>query len=92
MLRVQRFANGQVMFKLSGRIDTKHIAELESLLVSEGKDRRIVLDLKDITLVNGDAVSFLDRCETDSIMLKNCPAYIRVWITRQRTVIDKKKE
>jgi hypothetical protein len=81
MLRVQRSANG---FRLSGRIDAKGIAELETLLMSEGTDHRIVLDLKDITLVNGDAVSFLDRCESDSITLTNCPAYIREWITRQR--------
>jgi len=92
MLRVQRSADEQVVFRLSGRIDTKDIAELEALLESEGKDRPIVLDLKDVTLVNGDAVSFLDRCETDSITLTNCPAYIRVWITRQRIVIDEKKE
>jgi hypothetical protein len=29
----------------------------------------------------GDA---LKRCEADNITLKNCPAYIREWITRER--------
>jgi anti-anti-sigma regulatory factor len=84
MLKVERSANGEVVFKLSGRIDVENIAELEALISSEANGRRIVLDLKDLTLVNRDAVSFLERCEVESITLKNCPAYIREWITRQR--------
>jgi anti-anti-sigma regulatory factor len=84
MLRVQRSANGQVVFTLSGRMDAENIADLETLIRLEAKGRQIVLDLKDLTLVNRDAVSFLERCEADSITLRNCPAYIREWITRQR--------
>ena len=84
MLRIQRSANWQVVFTLSGRMDAENIAELETLFRLEAKDRQIVLDLKDLTLVNRDAVSFLERCEADSITLRNCPAYIREWITRQR--------
>lgn len=84
MLKVQRSANGQVVFKLSGRIDAENIAELEALIKSEVDGRPIVLELKDLILVNREAVSFLERCEAESITLKNCPAYIREWITRQR--------
>ncbi len=84
MLRVQRTVNGEVVFTMSGRMDGESIPGLEELFRSEPKGRRIVLDLKDLTLVNQDAVSFLERCETDSITLKNCPVYIREWITRQR--------
>jgi hypothetical protein len=40
--------------------------------------------LKDLTLVDQDAVTFLRRCEADNITLRNCPAYIREWITRER--------
>jgi hypothetical protein len=84
VLRVQRSVNGEVVFTMSGRMDGESIAGLEELLMSEPKGCRIVLDLKDLTLVNQDAVSFLERCEADSITLKNCPVYIREWITRQR--------
>jgi len=84
MLKVHRSANGQVVFRLSGRMEAENIAELETLLRSEVRGRRIVLDLKDLTLVNRDAVSFLERCEAESISLKNCPAYIREWISRER--------
>src|SRR5258708_29783336 len=86
MLKIQRSANGQVVFTVSGRIAPENIAELDALLRAEVNGRRIVLDLKDLTLVNQEVVSFLDRCEADNILLKNCPAYIREWITRQRRV------
>jgi hypothetical protein len=84
MLKVQRSANGQVVLKLSGRIDAENIAELETLIRSEVDGRPIVLDLEDLILVNREAVSFLERCEVESITLKNCPTYIREWITSQR--------
>jgi anti-anti-sigma regulatory factor len=84
MLKIQRAANGDVVFTLSGRMDAENVAELETLLGTEPKGRRIFLDLKDLTLVDRDAVSFLERCEADSVKLKNCPAYIREWITRER--------
>ncbi len=84
MLRITRAANGEVVFKLSGRMDAENIGELETLVRKEGDGRRIVLDLRDLTLVDQDAVSFLKRCEEDNITLKNCPTYIREWITRGR--------
>jgi hypothetical protein len=85
MLRIRRSeANGQVVFTLSGRMDEEGIAELETLIGSEGNGRGIVLDLKDLTLVGQDAISFLGRCEADSITLKNCAGYVREWITRER--------
>ena len=84
MLKITRAANGEVVFKLSGRMDAENLTELETLMTSEADDRRIVLDLRDLTLVDQDAVSFLKRWEADNITLKNCPAYIREWITRQR--------
>ena len=84
MLKVRRTANGEIVFTLSGRMATDNVAELSTLLRSEADGRRIVLDLKDLTLVDRDAVRFLERCETDSITLNNCPAYIREWIVRER--------
>ena len=65
-------------------MDENDTDELETVLRSETNGARIVLDLKDLTLVNQDAVNFLERCEAENITLRNCPAYIREWITRQR--------
>jgi len=84
MLKIQRSSNGEVIFTLAGRMDAEQVAEMEALLGSEASTREIVLDLKDLTLVDRDAVRFLERCEADRIKLRNCPAYIREWITRER--------
>jgi len=81
MLKITKAANGEVVFKLSGRMGAENIGELETLISAEASGRRIVLDLKDLTLVDQDGVSFLRRCEADSLQLRNCPAYIRKWIT-----------
>jgi hypothetical protein len=85
MLKIKRLANGEVVFTLSGRMDAEQIAVLKTLFRDEAEGRRIVLDLKDLTLVDRDAVQFLKRCESDSIKLRNSPAYIREWIERERT-------
>jgi anti-anti-sigma regulatory factor len=84
MLKITRASNGEVVFKLCGRMDTENIGELEAPLSAESSDRIIVLDLKDLRLVDQDAVSFLRRCEAAGIQLKNCPAYIREWINGER--------
>jgi hypothetical protein len=65
-------------------MEAEHIAELKALLKSETDTRQIILDLKDLTLVDRDAIGFLESCEEDGIKLQNCPAYIREWITRER--------
>ena len=85
MLRIHRKANGEVVFILSGRLDKEHVAELEALIDLEEKDRRITLDLKDMTLTGQDGVVFLAQGEADGIALVNCDPYVREWITRQRT-------
>ena len=80
MLKIHRSANGRIVFTLSGRIEEEDIKQLQQLLVSEAPGKQLVLDLSDVTLVNQEAIIFLGCCEADSIMLENCPAYIRQWI------------
>jgi hypothetical protein len=45
----------------------------------------VVIDLKEVTLVDRDAVTFLALSETSGIELGNCPAYVREWVDRERT-------
>jgi hypothetical protein len=67
--------------KLSGRIGTtEDIEQLQQLLAVETSGQQLILDLKDVTLVNEDAVKFLGRCEADGIKLENCPLHVRKWI------------
>ena len=84
MLKIQRSANGSVVFTLSGRIEAEHVRELRQLLALETAGKHLVLDLRDVTLVNEGAVTFLAGCEADSVKLENCPAYIREWIERTK--------
>jgi anti-anti-sigma regulatory factor len=84
MLKIERSSNGKVIFRLAGRLNEEQVAEMEALLRCEAATREMVLDLKDLSLVDSDAVRFLERCEAASIKLKNCPAYIRAWIRRER--------
>ena len=84
MLRIQREANGEVVLKISGRLDGENLAELKKLIQSEEVGRPIVLDLRDLTLVDQEAVRFLEHCDSNSIELQNCAPYIGEWIERQR--------
>jgi hypothetical protein len=91
VLRITRVGNGEVVIRLSGRMDAENIGELETLVRKEAGGRRIVLDLRDLTLVDQRVVSVLKRCEADNITLKNCPAYIREWIKRERKTRDRNR-
>ncbi len=83
-LRIQRAAGGDVVvFTLSGRIEGERVGELQRLFKSEAENRRIVLNLHEVDLVDQEAVRFLARCAADGFQLEQCPAYIREWIQRE---------
>ena len=84
MLKITKAANGDVVLTVSGRMRSENLAELKNLIEAEAEGRGIVLDLKELILVDRDAVRFLKRCESTGIELRNCSAYIREWITRER--------
>ncbi len=88
MLRIQESADEDVVLTLIGRMDSEDLPELKTLCQPEAEGRRVVLDLKDLTLVDRDAVRFLKHCEAGNIQLTNCPAYIREWIKRERQEND----
>ena len=84
MLRIEREANSHCVLTISGRLDRENLGELKSLIELEGADRQIVLDLRELTLVDQEAVRFLRGCDSNGIELRNCPPYICEWIARQR--------
>jgi anti-anti-sigma regulatory factor len=73
-----------VILTLIGRIEGENLEELKRLMGSEASGRNLVLDMKDVTLVDQSAIRFLARCEADSVTLENCPAYIRDWIAAEK--------
>jgi anti-anti-sigma regulatory factor len=82
MLKIQRTANSDVVFTVSGRLEADNVGQLSALLTAEPAGRALVLDLKDLLLVDRDAVRFLRACQENSIVLRNCPPYIRAWMAR----------
>ena len=84
MLRIERSTNGQVVFTLSGRMQTEDIEQFQQLLVVETPGQPVIFDLRDVTLVNQDAVTFLADCEAKGIKLESCPLHIRNWIDQEK--------
>jgi hypothetical protein len=84
MLRIERTANGQVVFTLSGCMQTEDIVQVQQLLVVETPGRPVVLDLGDVTLANQHAVTFLADCEVKGIEIESCPLHIRTWIDQEK--------
>jgi hypothetical protein len=84
MLKVQRSASGDVVLTVSGSIRAENLDELSALLGAEPGKRGLVLDLKDLVIVDEEAIRFLCACERDGIVLRNCPRYVTAWMTRER--------
>ena len=83
--RIETAARGGfTVFILSGRIETPAIAELRRLFELQPDYREIVLDLKDVKLVDRDVMRFFMHCEANGVKLENCASYIREWMERER--------
>jgi hypothetical protein len=71
-----------VVFRVSGRITAQELGMLQDLLRQESGP--VAIDLKDVLLVDREAVKLLAFSEVNGVELRNCPAYIREWVTRER--------
>lgn len=70
------------MLCISGRITAQDVDMLRGLL--EQEPSAVAIDLKHVLLADRDAVKLLAVRESNGAELRNCPAYIREWITRER--------
>jgi anti-anti-sigma regulatory factor len=84
MLKIERTVSDSVLLKIAGRLDPENVGELVSMLAGEPAGRTVVLDLKELTLVDRESVRLLLACEASGVVLRNCPPYIRVWIAREK--------
>jgi len=85
--KIQRVfaAGGLVVFRVSGRIDGTFVDVLQELIENEKTaNDTLALDLTEVTLVSIEAVRVLTGAEANGIELRNCPGYVREWITRVR--------
>ncbi|HBB97713.1 MAG TPA: hypothetical protein DC054_20220 [Blastocatellia bacterium] len=74
--------DGFIVLRVSGRIDCASVDVLQELTESEkAVNDRLALDLEEVTVVSPEAVRALTIAEGTGIELRNCPAYIREWIS-----------
>ena len=83
--RIETAARGKrTVFILSGRIEGLAIAELRKLFELQTDYRGIVLDLREVGVVDREVMRFLMSCEADGVRLENCAPYIREWMEREK--------
>jgi anti-anti-sigma regulatory factor len=83
MWKVEKLAEGKLtILNISGRLQGEELTDLEQVVASESRTGKIVLDLRGVKLVDQDSIMFLCRCEAGGTTLRNCPAYVREWITK----------
>ena len=82
--RVERSTvDDAIVLMVSGDIAGDHTTDFETL-VDAGATGPIVLDLKDVSVVDRAGVLVLARSEARGATLLNCPSYVREWIHRER--------
>jgi anti-anti-sigma regulatory factor len=87
MLRIQCTTNRTItVLTVSGRLDAENVSELRQSLDRVPAGEAVVLDLADLVLADREAIRFLgDREACGRIVLRNCPGYIRRWMTGEDT-------
>jgi hypothetical protein len=85
--RIERLVKGDdpVVLRVCGHFDGEHVDMLRELLGRENGN--VAIDLVEVIVVDRSAVSLLALSETNGIELRNCPAYIREWVARERAHI-----
>ena len=78
----EAIGNGRVVLRISGWITGDDVNTLRTLLEQESS--ALTLDLKDVRLVDGEAVKLLAIHELRGVRIDNCPRYVREWIRRER--------
>lgn len=79
VLKIEIASDGEsTVLQLSGRMESQEVQDLKATTASIVGG--IVFDLKEVRVVDLDAVHFLAVCEARGIQLRNCRPYIRKWI------------
>ena len=79
----QAIGTDLVVLRVSGRITGDDVDTLRALLEEE-RSSALILDLKDVRLVDEQAVKLLAIHESNGTKINNCPRYIREWIKGER--------
>ncbi len=71
----------RVVLLVSGRIRGEDVAMLRDVL--EQQSGGFAIDLKNVLLVDEEAVKLLALSEAHGTELRNCPPYVREWVKRE---------
>ena len=83
VLRIEKYPDGpRTKLVLSGRIESSDVEQLE--LQIDRSETDVALDLRQVRIVDREAVRFLARCETRGIELLECPPFVRAWIKSEQ--------
>jgi RNA polymerase sigma-70 factor, ECF subfamily len=87
--RIERVVGGEsvVVLRVSGRVHIECVDTLKELMETESA--MTVLDLSEVTLADHDAATFLAACELKGIQLKNCPAFLRSWVSKEQARLNR---
>jgi hypothetical protein len=82
--RIDRVVSDEnrIVLLVSGQITGEHVDMLRGVLEQESGG--FAIDLKNVLLVDREAVKLLAFSEANGTELRNCPPYIREWVTRER--------
>lgn len=82
-MKIEKTAQGgMTTVRLSGHFLAEQIEELNKQLQNNGP--QLVLDMKEVTVVDVQVVRFLGAREAKGVAIAHCPRYIREWINRER--------
>lgn len=68
--------------RVSGRMKGENLDILREML--EPGTSEVVIDLREVILVDREVITFLAASEESGIGFRNCPGYIREWIDREK--------
>ena len=82
--RIERVVGreNEIVLRVCGRVHIECVNSLKELIETESA--KTVLDLSEVTLADYDAATFLAACELEGIQLKNCPAFLRSWVSKEQ--------
>ena len=81
--RIERrvIAKDLVTLDISGAITEQDADTLRACLARESGV--VAIDLKDVLIADREVIKLLAMRESNGVELRNCPAYIREWVTRE---------
>ena len=82
-LRIEKHSDAhRTTIRLIGRMQVEHLSTLRALM--DGSGQRIMLDLRELALVDLEGVRFLASCRKNGVALLRCSPYVKDWIAKEQ--------